>query len=146
MSPEMFEVRHDVVIPVSVRRVWNTLIDFDGYHGWTAAVRFEGTLSPGEELKCTVAWRTERGAIKSYRLEGDIREVLPVQRLVWTVGSPLILFMIFTLEINQRPNGAKLSQRVLARGFLPKFIQRKFERIFRMTFVQLSSDLKAKFS
>lgn len=141
----MVQVAKEIDVSASPKRVWDSLVQFEGYGVWTQAVRIRGELKPGGKMDYGILLR-RRGIRPFYfNLAGNVVALEPLGSLSWEAGLKGVLLMEFAIHVSPRPDGARVRQSVEVSGLMARVIGRHLGRVFGAHFDHISRDLQERF-
>ena len=135
----------EIDVGASPKRVWDALVQFEGYEAWTQAVRIRGDLKPGGKMDYGILLRRGRISPFYFNLPGNVVALEPLESLSWEAGLERVLHMKFAIHVNPRPDGARVRQSVEISGLMARLIGRHLGRVFGAHFDRISRDLQERF-
>ena len=141
----MVQVTKEVDVGASPKRVWDSLIQFEGYGAWTQAVRIRGELKPGGKMDYGILLRRRGISPFYFNLPGNVVALEPLGLLSWEAGLRGGILMEFAIHVSPRPDGARVRQSVEVSGPMARLIGRHLGRVFGAHFDRVGRDLQERF-
>lgn len=141
----MVQVAKEIDLGASPKRVWDSLIQFEGYGAWTQAVRIRGELKPGGKMDYRILLRRRGISPFYFNLPGNVVALEPLGLLSWEAGLRGGILMEFAIHVSPRPDGARVSQSVEVSGPMARLIGRHLGRVFGAHFDRVGRDLQERF-
>ena len=136
------EIRTEVEIAASPRRVWEVIADFARYEEWNPFIRrVLGEAREGAKLEIHIT--TPSGVNRTY--EPTVTKMEPEKELRWMGKVPGLLNgeHIFTIE-NVGTNRVRLVHSEVFGGLLSSFFGSKTDRDIRAGLEQMNAELKKR--
>jgi hypothetical protein len=136
------EIRTEVEIAASPRKVWEVIADFAKYEEWNPFIRRDfGEAREGAKLEIHIT--TPSGVNRTY--EPTVTKMEPERELRWMGKVPGLLNgeHVFTIE-NLGTNRVKLVHSEVFGGFLSSFFGTKTDRDIRAGLEQMNAALKKR--
>ncbi len=141
----MARVAKEIDVGASPKRVWDSLVQFEGYGAWSQAGRIRGELKPGGKMDYGILLRRGRISPFYFNLPGNVVALEPLGLISWEAGLRRVLLMEFAIHISPRLDGARVLQSVEVSGPMARVIGRHLGRLFGAHFDCISGDLQERF-
>lgn len=136
----MIEMENEVMLPVSVRRVWHTLLAFEQYPRWHPFLRLSGRPLLGERIDYTFTMMMMgRRTLSTF---ATIVELEPLRTLAWRVGVRPLFTAVERFELQGQTSRTRLRHWVEYRGLVVPILSRGLSKHTRAMTLETDAALR----